>query len=556
MKENKITFSSALAALALLALTFAYSDIFVYPLVTSKWVAFYLITLVALGSLFFRKEFCLPKLNSLNWAFLAALFMLIITVIYQRVPVGYEGLALDRLSFLGCIVFFYVSFAKQELGWADLYTPALLAIFGLSIFGLAQAIASGASGTMPYFSISGTMGHTNIAAQWVAGLLCLVVPFIPLQEGKSQRVVAWFVVLLSLAYIFVARARSVWLFLAVASVFLIWRYRSSLKKEAKKAFLLFSGVVATLFVIFLSYGGVEAFLRVKSSMFVYRATLWKATLKMIFDNPLGYGPDQFVFWHLPYIRESIIISYQTLARSPHNEFLRYLVEDGVIVAALIAIALGTILFKFFRNAGVLFHEKTVILLLLLFFGLEGFFQFPWQTAPTVFLFSILIGYMLVKGFSSVAVSADKFRPVLLLFFLLLSFFSFKVSYSYFNEKSSDYQALTRACDYFPANWTACFRKGSVEMNRSDWAMARSTFMRTIEIAPYNYLALRNLSAIVFQEGKTRDKMIEGCYYLWKHNFLFGKLSPIYEMQFKYCDKKVLDYLDRRRPDKFYGRQLQ
>ncbi len=542
------------AGISLLALSFLFSHHFGYAFFTPKWLYFYFAGLAAGVLILCETNPKFPKFARFEWALLIALFLCMIAVVMNTLPVGYESVAADRLSFLGIVVFFSLAFATNVFQLSDLFFPALLSIAGVTAFGLIQAAEVGFGREMPYYAISSTLGHTNNAAQWVAALLSVLVPLIAERRKRSVRITAWAVVFFSLIYIFLTRARSIWIFIVLATLLLLWTNQKAIRAHLKKKFVPASIGFFTVVAALVLYAG-KNFWGSKGDMILYRATMWKATMKMILARPFGYGPDQFEFAHLPFIRDSGIVNYDFLARSPHNELLRYFAEDGVIVTALILVLFGFFFFRFFKKAKVSLGERNIVNLLLLFFVSEGIFQFPFQNAQTVFLFAVVLAFLIVKGHDTTKLESGVARPVIVLFLVAATIVTVRVGYSRFFENSKDYDKVARACEWYPSNWRACFKKGKLEIDNGDLMTAKATLLKELDIAPNNYVAMRNLSNLAFVRGKTKDNIIEGCFYLWKHNSYFGDKSPLKAEEKKLCHPKLIEYFEKKKPEKFYGRHL-
>jgi O-antigen ligase len=547
----KGSFAVYFTSFMLVALTFISHRHFGYQYFTPKWLLFYASAIVAGVYLFTRREIQLPKLERFEIATGAAMLMAMVAVLWQTVPVGLEGIAADRLGFILLCLFFCVTVADDGFSLSKLFYPALVSLAGVTIVGIKQAAEIGVIHDMPYYKLSSTLGHTNNAAQWSAALLCLVIPFVGTVRNLNVKRLAWVVVFLSLVYIFLTRCRSIWVALAIGAVWILWTNRR--KIFGNKAALVFgAGFVAVIAAVVILFG--ENFLGGKGSIEGYRSMMWQATFRMILDRPLGFGPDRFEFAHLPYIFGSPFLEYGYLARSPHNEFLRYIVEDGVIVAALMFTLVTTFMVRFFKYARIESTERKAVSLLFILFLVESLFQFPFQNAQTVFLFALFAAYIVVKGHERVKVSLSAMYPFLGIALLCFTFVFARVAYSRFNENSFDYEAVTRACEWYPSNWRACFRKGRIEKDRNEFDKARTTLLSLLEIEPNNYTALLNLAAVAYMSGPTRDNLIESCFYLWKHNSYFGDKSPFNEQMDKQCGKKMVDYFNRKRPEKFHPKQ--
>ena len=133
-----------------------------------------------------------------------------------------------------------------------------------------------------------------------------------------------------------------------------------------------------------------------------RLAILKQTWEMIKDNPLGVGADYFEFSFIPY--KNSVPSFppreNSLEKSPHNEFLRFLAEDGII-STLIGIIFIYWHFSINRRKILNFLQDESgcqALALVVFLIPELLFQFPLQTPFPFLLVTILAGFFLYKFF--------------------------------------------------------------------------------------------------------------------------------------------------------------
>ena len=125
-----------------------------------------------------------------------------------------------------------------------------------------------------------------------------------------------------------------------------------------------------------------------------RVDIWKNTLKLIIDHPFGVGPGGFEIKFADYNLTSAgqITKETVLFTTPHNEILRLIAENGVLLGFLIIM----IIIKMFWDT----WKRIVTLdssIKLLFLGLisvmvfEILFQFPLVLPIGKMFFGILLG---------------------------------------------------------------------------------------------------------------------------------------------------------------------
>lgn len=544
------------AVSGLLGVTFLWFHGFGLPFFTAKWIWFYVLGVFAAAGFLIRPGTLAFPQGAIVWAIAAVLFyvnFLLNTV--RLVPAGAESFLADRMGFAFVALFSFSAFARHHLRWDDLWPAALIGIWGVSALGLMQFFSLGFSGqNMPYYQASSTLGHTNNAGQWLGVLMLMVIAGMP-HAGKAK-MIGWGGLLLALVYLIFARSRSVWIGMALSGGWLVYlRYRPvPWKKVALALGIVYVLVVGVQVSRGTPWSGAVTLqlLEQKSSMVLWRWNVWKATMGMIQAHPTGVGTDQFEFKAQPFIREFGMQNPDFLAFSPHNEWLRFPAEEGVGGALILLVAVIAWCWPYFRrhrnDSNFALISATGLLLLT-----ESVFQFPFQNAPVAFFWALWLGYVGAKGMPHQFVPKGLAWIVVVPLFLGLTWNGSRVAYSRFVEGSGNYELLVRACDWFPANWRACNTKGKIEYERKDYAAARATLSKMLEIAPLNYQALQNMGAVAIAEGNK----LEGCFYWWRYKDLFRERTPKEHMD-RYegvCEEKWRRYFEFRRPEKFLGRQL-
>jgi hypothetical protein len=182
-----------------------------------------------------------------------------------------------------------------------------------------------------------------------------------------------------------------------------------------------------------------------------RETLWQAAGAMILERPMGWGVDQFEFASRPYG----FISETVLAKSPHNEFLRFAVEDGIPFAMLI-----------------LYLGRFLSIGYLAVFGAEFLFQFPLLLPLPFAVTALAIGDGMRRVYAHSDVNMQWLAiPV------LIGAVIFTVARHGGNDE--------RSCRLMPTNWKAC-------VNTRDPKLLR----RELEIHPNNFVAKRVLESVL------------------------------------------------------------
>jgi hypothetical protein len=121
--------------------------------------------------------------------------------------------------------------------------------------------------------------------------------------------------------------------------------------------------------------------------------LWKNTLYLIWQNPLGVGPGNFEA-AISVIRNYSLDSHLTKIGqlTPHNEFFRIAAENGLVYFG-VAIFLGkSLLFgqpivTLTPQGREKVHQKLFIGALLMFFAVDSFFQATLMTPFPYFVFA-------------------------------------------------------------------------------------------------------------------------------------------------------------------------
>jgi len=214
----------------------------------------------------------------------------------------------------------------------------------------------------------------------------------------------------------------------------------------------------------------------------YRLEVWKRTVDMSLDFPSGIGVNNFEFGFLPYKRDSKIQNVPwEVDKSPHNEFIRFLAEEGW--AAFVVLLLGCI-FLGFAIARKLFLGKLTFQHRLILIALPEFvFQFPTEMYFPVILFCIASAIEFSPDARSFA-----FKPIFKA--SLIGFAGFVLAlFVIRNIQIVSPKYSMQFCSAFADDWKMCGDYFKYHLNRGDSASAAATIRPVIRRQPFNFIAL-------------------------------------------------------------------
>jgi hypothetical protein len=403
---------------------------------------------------------------------------------------------------------------------AGLATSAALTI----AVGLAQA--SGRSLPAALTAAEGPsalFGNVNMAAQF-AGLALLLVLSTP-AEGGGPRRAAWNAVRVALAaggalYLYVLSSRSVLLALAVAA--------TCVTRGTRRRLLALAAAVLLALVWWQPWARLDPGLAArKASSIELRLALWADTLGMIRDHPLGVGTGNFEQAFLPYQARGRLEPQEALVfRGPHNEYLRFLAEDGALFCA-VAAALAAMLAMHWRRAparppGL----RTLVVGWGSFLAVEAAFQFPLALAFGALAASLTAGAALAAvetGTPRTSRAAWIAGGTLASAALLAGSLRVATSERLYVDAPDDVASQRRACALDPRNLPACVTAAWLEVREGDAPAAKARLAAILAGAPHYPPALKLLGEIAALEGDHA----EACRRLTEYDALFRGRSSVH-----------------------------
>lgn len=496
--------------------------------------------------MFSRAKLALPK-PSKNQIFL--IFFLFLTSLLQTGlthSYNLQSVLLDRLSFLSLCFLFFQAFKAEKLSLADIALPITASALCVSGYGIFQFINL-KEGENFYFHIASTFGHANMAAQFLGFAVLFQIHLLFTTSKQWLKICLISAIAIQVTYIYLSWCRSTWLGLGLCLFLLLLHKR----KEGMKSFIQAALATICLIMILQFHQGSKAspqqhlqakneITSMKQGNTRYRLEMWKETLQMIADHPLGVGPGNFEFNYLPYKKQGLIKpEEQYVERSPHNEFLRFIVEDGWLAFMLLATVVTWICWKGFRQVKNP-DDQSLLKMLFLFLGVEMFFQFPIENAFPFYLFSALIGYFFSKiwKWNSFILIPQLNTAFVLPLLCALIFLTAKktISYYWLTHAEEDYGKIARACNLFPSNWRSCILKSQLELDDGQFEKAIQTTNSILKKSPFHYPALELHALASLEIGNAQ----EACQSLNRYDWIFDEKSSLHAMRMSKCleSKKV------------------
>ena len=277
-----------------------------------------------------------------------------------------------------------------------------------------------------------------------------------------------------------------------------------------------------------------------------RLDVWKATLALIRDHPLGVGSGNFGDAFIPYqLGLRAIQGGTVLFCTPHNEYLRTMAEEGVVFTVVTG-GLLLLLIRRVAAAPEVARGRSDRGSLLVsggaFFAVEAFFQFPFGTAYGCLMAAVLLGMALatveppVLNAGAPATghgSSASWRMLgTIAAVAALALLARGVASEWlFVNRNRDVSAQDAACSLDPRNLPACVTAAWLRAGAGERREARAGLVHVLQRAPYYHPAIRMLGEIAAADGDRRG----ACLYLWTYDELFRGRSSVHSRLGSLCD---------------------
>ncbi|WP_368122200.1 O-antigen ligase family protein [Bacteroides thetaiotaomicron] len=253
-------------------------------------------------------------------------------------------------------------------------------------------------GILQYFNVLSPItkfqvtGSFDNPAGFVASLV-VAFPFFLLAFIRAKKNIRWGIACLSVIVViavFLSESRTGILSLVI--ILLCWGLH----------YLKFSFKLKGALVLIVSLGLIGGLYQVKKDSADGRLLIWTCSLEMIKDNWLtGYGTGGFeahyMDYQADYFKQHPNSSYAQLAddvQYPFNEYLKFLINYGLIGFLFILIFIFVLIYCYYRKPSL---DKRIAVLSLMAMSILSFFSYP-TLYPFVWLIALLNISILLKEF--------------------------------------------------------------------------------------------------------------------------------------------------------------
>jgi hypothetical protein len=380
-----------------------------------------------------------------------------------------------------------------------------------------------------------TFGNINLSAEFIGIALAFQFGHLAQLWKSGQKSTSLNLLsALSICYLYITNCRSTFIAVFLMIIFSLIFFR-------KAAFEIIKIIIfSIIFIIFLKsmtsyfYPNLELTLLLDKGI-SFRWLLYTDTLKMFFENPFGVGLGQYEFASLPYLGNLFPeLNEHLLFRSPHNEFLYYLVEDGIVFSALLFIILFFFCCFYWKSMREVFYSHPVFFYFLIILFVQALFQFPLIEPLPYFITTLMIGYFLASLNREIIVISLNPELKTILFFLniivmiIITIFisSNYISYNYPNNKELN----KLACSYGSRNWIACLNVSSMALKEKDYDTAENFARKTLLWQPLNFQGLKMLGYAYLYQGNRQ----KACILFKRYDMYFQHQSTLHEFIKNIC----------------------
>ncbi len=551
---TKFLESSLLSTLALVffLIPLSQSSYFSEPYTMTKWAlveSFLVLSFLFFCFTQFSKNFFFPKIPRLYSYLLLFLFFYFFTTSFFYFSGNIETLFVHRFGFLIFVFSFYFVLNKFRYALETLSLCLIVSSFFVNTYGLAQVLG--------YFSTQGfasTFGNTNMTAQFLGLSLVCQLYFLSVKKNILLERILEAQIIFTLTYIYFLVCRSVYIGSVLCLVYGIFAFKNfRFLKWIRILFLAFL-LSKTIQIVPKSTqdstqnSGTHMYkeeplqfvMNKKTSSTEIRRYLLEASFQLFKNHPMGVGVGNFEFEIVPYLANGKMLvnghySENSLFKSPHNEFLRFLCEDGIISFLLMMFLFLALCWKVFKEKNADSNKKALFFSGILFLGIEMLFQFPMENAVPFYTASFLIGLGLYLCVKPVEISINSYAPFVLglIFCLLFACVYRRIESQYFTARFFNrYDKICKACDLQPSNWIACVEKGWKELRLRNIKGAKESAEKVLQRQPLNYPALKLISVVEL----TEKNWVRACEHMEVYEFLFQRKSSLHKEFMNYCVK--------------------
>lgn len=338
--------------------------------------------------------------------------LLLLALCLFLLPSIYEGLDLTYLGVgaagIGVALFFLALFQFRDVVTCRFVLTIIIATAAFqALIGLAQlnGIAAGLDGAIEIAGSSNPIGsfqQRNLFGSYVlTGMLALALVALSSQLSAGYRGLLGFGVVCLGLMVALSLSRTAWISAFISFALLIYTLRPAF--TVKGATL---AVIALVAVVYAAFVTIEDFRSLASNILSRlalgdepRAIIYSQVLDMIKDNPwIGYGRGDFesAYMHYTAARNYTDPAYPgaplTNLTHPHNEFLYWWAEGGILPVISIVLLLFVFLRLFVRAS----RYQSAYFVLLVPIAMHAMLELPLKHSFAHVAVLVLVAYMLMR----------------------------------------------------------------------------------------------------------------------------------------------------------------
>jgi hypothetical protein len=495
-----------------------------------KWKLVHVFILFALFHLcFIQKRIPFPRVNRLfAFAFFSIIALWGFEYFFHHIPFVSEVTA-DRIGFIALSLYFLHLFKKDPRA-LDIISYALILSMvafmallfydgGLSLSDLFQSIPI--HGKIRY-----SFGNENMAAQFFGLSIIATFRYLFTQKKLAFRAILALLLICFSVLLIKVGCRSVLIGSALGCIFYavmqLTRYRKN---------IIICGILAGLIAI-------PLLLIMRPQTVQHRLEMWQNAAAIAKDYPLGVGRGKFAFYHVLYQQEDQVSprAEGLIERTPHNEVLKHLAEEGWLYILLAFMLIGSFLYRSRKSLLKSFQQSETTQAIGAFAFLllvELCLQFPFELALPYFMLTIVTGYFL-----SLTPKHENIAAPLLVSIPLFVGMTTVISFLWLAElahgiKRNDKAFVARACTLAPYAWRTCEIHLRHLLKENKPVDAAEEALQHLSLRPYNFLTLYRLGYAYTLSGR-KDLV---CKLAWFHDRLFYHRSRLRKFVLAKCPQK-------------------
>lgn len=471
------------------------------------WVGLAVLQILLLVGIAIKKPFFSVRVNP-KWI---VLFIILLVVgIFN----GTHFLAERWIQrfFLASLWILFISFIHSEKTLFDFFGYPLLVFTGaILIHSLVQFLGCDPlTDSLGRSCFSSIFYNINLLGQFLTLSFVVLAYYFNYFERRVQ-VLIMTMLSLAVTVILLSYNRSAWVSLVFVVIVCLF-FSNILSKRKLLTILSLSGVLffllssmkTTFFQNPISFLNPTSFILNASGKVGFsqsRLSMWRETVKMAVDNPLGVSTSFFEFGFLPY--KSAIDSVDLileLDRSPHNEFLRILVEEGFLFFIMMTSVILSLLIYAYKTVYVKKHINLITIITLALVP-ELIFQFPLDN----FFPCLIIGLAVAPVVNGKTFSLPMSVKTKFFLIILYVFTSAIVIIRYTTFLPG--LVSPHYCRLFPDNWRQCGNYFKQHYSDNQYHKARQTIVPVIKNQPFNFVALHFYAMISSEKEKEKIRCL-------------------------------------------------